>query len=215
MRLKLEQILFSQGFGTRYDCRSLVRSGQVKINQVVKTDPDETVETQNLKFEVRGQLWLYKEKAIIALNKPSGYECSQKPIHHPSVMTLLPSPLRRRGVQPVGRLDEDTTGLLILTDDGILQHRLIHPKKHVAKTYRVSCKHPCSDLFFERLLQGVLLDGEKVPVKAFELKKGIQVKAPLKKPPKSEATFAVVFFSAVLSMLILYKSSSQISHLLI
>ena len=116
MRLKLEQILFSQGFGTRYDCRSLVRSGQVKINQVVKTDPDETVETQNLKFEVRGQLWLYKEKAIIALNKPSGYECSQKPIHHPSVMTLLPSPLRRRGVQPVGRLDEDTTGLLILTD---------------------------------------------------------------------------------------------------
>lgn len=170
MRLELEQILFSQGFGTRYDCRSLVRSGQVKINQVVKTDPDETVETQNLKFEVRGQLWLYKEKAIIALNKPSGYECSQKPIHHPSVMTLLPSPLRRRGVQPVGRLDEDTTGLLILTDDGILQHRLIHPKKHVAKTYRVSCKHPCSDLFFERLLQGVLLDGEKVPVKAFELK---------------------------------------------
>ena len=149
MRLELEQILFSQGFGTRYDCRSLVRSGQVKINQVVKTDPDETVETQNLKFEVRGQLWLYKEKAIIALNKPSGYECSQKPIHHPSVMTLLPSPLRRRGVQPVGRLDEDTTGLLILTDDGILQHRLIHPKKHVAKTYRVSCKHPCSDLFFD------------------------------------------------------------------
>lgn len=170
MRLKLEQILFSQGFGTRYDCRSLVRSGQVKINQVVKTDPDETVETQNLKFEVRGQLWLYKEKAIIALNKPSGYECSQKPIHHPSVMTLLPSPLRRRGIQPVGRLDEDTTGLLILTDDGILQHRLIHPKKHVAKTYRVSCKHPCSGSFFERLLQGVLLDGEKVPVKAFELK---------------------------------------------
>lgn len=170
MRLELEQILFSQGFGTRYDCRSLVRSGQVKINQVVKTDPDETVETQNLKFEVRGQLWLYKEKAIIALNKPSGYECSQKPIHHPSVMTLLPSPLRRRGVQPVGRLDEDTTGLLILTDDGVLQHRLIHPKKHVAKTYRVSCKHPCSDSFFERLLQGVLLDGEKVPVKAFELK---------------------------------------------
>ena len=76
MRLKLEQILFSQGFGTRYDCRSLVRSGQVKINQVVKTDPDETVETQNLKFEVRGQLWLYKEKAIIALNNASGYECS-------------------------------------------------------------------------------------------------------------------------------------------
>ena len=59
--------------------------------------------------------------------------------------------------------DEDTTGLLILTDDGILQHRLIHPKKHVAKTYRVSCKHPCSDLFFERLPSSVLLDGRKSP----------------------------------------------------
>ena len=168
--MRLEQILFSQGFGTRYECRALICSGQVKIAQVVKTDPDENIETQQLDFEVNGQLWPYKEKAIIALNKPSGYECSQKPIHHPSVMTLIPSVLRRRGVQPVGRLDEDTTGLLILTDDGALQHRLIHPKKHVAKTYRVTCKHPCSDLFYQRLLQGVLIEGEKLPVKAFELK---------------------------------------------
>ena len=168
--MRLEQILFSQGFGTRYECRALICSGQVKIAQVVKTDSDENIETQQLEFEVNGQLWPYKEKAIIALNKPSGYECSQKPIHHPSVMTLIPSVLRRRGVQPVGRLDEDTTGLLILTDDGALQHRLIHPKKHVAKTYRVTCKHPCSDLFYQRLLQGVLIEGEKLPVKAFELK---------------------------------------------
>ena len=168
--MRLEQILFSQGFGTRYECRALICSGQVKIAQVVKTDPDENIETQQLEFEVNGQLWPYKEKAIIALNKPSGYECSQKPIHHPSVMTLIPSVLRRRGVQPVGRLDEDTTGLLILTDDGARQHRLIHPKKHVAKTYRVTCKHPCSDLFYQRLLQGVLIEGEKLPVKAFELK---------------------------------------------
>lgn len=168
--MRLEQILFSQGFGTRYECRALICSGQVKVAQVVKTDPDENIETQELEFEVKGQLWPYKEKVIIALNKPSGYECSQKPIHHPSVMTLIPSVLRRRGVQPVGRLDEDTTGLLILTDDGALQHRLIHPKKHVAKTYRVTCKHPCSDLFYQRLLQGVLIEGEKLPVKAFELK---------------------------------------------
>jgi 16S rRNA pseudouridine516 synthase len=81
-------------------------------------------------------------------------------------MTLLPAPLRVRGLQPVGRLDEDTTGLLILTDDGALQHRLIHPKKHVAKVYEVSCRHAITDVMVEKLLAGVMLDGEKKPVKA-------------------------------------------------
>ncbi len=78
----------------------------------------------------------------MVLNKPAGYECSQKPKHHPSVYSLLPAPLRRRDVQPVGRLDEDTTGLLLLTDDGALIHRLTSPKHHVPKVYEVGCKHP-------------------------------------------------------------------------
>ena len=86
--------------------------------------------------------WPYHERALILLNKPAGYECSQKPKHHPSVMSLLPAPLRQRGVQPVGRLDADTTGLLLLTDDGALIHRWTSPKRHVPKVYEVGTAAP-------------------------------------------------------------------------
>ena len=162
----LEQVLFSQGFGTRHECRGVILQSRVQIADVVHQDPDEDIDVESLVFTVDGKSWPYFEKAVVALHKPSGYECSQKPIHHPSVMTLLPAPLRVRGLQPVGRLDEDTTGLLILTDDGALQHRLIHPKKHVAKVYEVSCRHAITDVMVEKLLAGVMLDGEKKPVKA-------------------------------------------------
>jgi 16S rRNA pseudouridine516 synthase len=144
----------------------VILQSRVQIADVVHQDPDEDVDVESLVFTVDGKSWPYFEKAVVALHKPSGYECSQKPIHHPSVMTLLPAPLRVRGLQPVGRLDEDTTGLLILTDDGALQHRLIHPKKHVAKVYEVSCRHAITDVMVEKLLAGVMLDGEKKPVKA-------------------------------------------------
>lgn len=116
--MRLEQVLFSQGFGTRHECRGVILQSRVQIADVVHQDPDEDIDVESLVFTVDGKSWPYFEKAVVALHKPSGYECSQKPIHHPSVMTLLPAPLRVRGLQPVGRLDEDTTGLLILTDDG-------------------------------------------------------------------------------------------------
>lgn len=91
----LKDVLFSQGFGTRYDCAAMVASGAVEIAAEVHDDPDEDVETEGLVFRCLGTDWPYFEKAIIALNKPAGYECSMKPSAHPSVMTLLPSPLRR------------------------------------------------------------------------------------------------------------------------
>ena len=164
--MKLEQVLFRQGFGTRHECYGLIVQGRVAVEGTTLTDPWMDVDTNGLEFSVDGVNWPYFEKAVIALNKPAGYECSRKPIHHPSVMSLLPAPLRNRGVQPVGRLDEDTTGLLILTDDGALLHRLTHPKKHVAKIYRVTAKHPMDEKMFHQLLTGVVLDGEKETVAA-------------------------------------------------
>ena len=162
----LKDVLFSQGFGTRYDCAAMVASGAVEIAGEVRDDPDEDVETEGLVFRCLGVDWPYFEKAIIALNKPAGYECSMKPSAHPSVMTLLPSPLRRRNMQPVGRLDVDTTGVLIFTDDGALQHRLIHPKRHVSKVYDVVCRHPVDEKTREKLMAGVVLDDDPKPVAA-------------------------------------------------
>lgn len=167
--MQLEQILFTQGFGTRHECRGLIVNGHVTINQTVVEDPQSDFDVNGLVFSVDGVNWPYVEKAIIAMNKPTGYECSRKPLHHPSVLSLLPAPLRNRGVQPVGRLDEDTTGLLILTDDGALIHRLTHPKKHVSKIYRVTAKHAMTQEMFGRLLEGVMLDGEREKVAADDL----------------------------------------------
>lgn len=167
--MRLEQILFTQGFGTRHECKGLIVNGHVTINQTVVEDPQSDFDVNGLIFSVDGVNWPYVEKAIIAMNKPAGYECSRKPLHHPSVLSLLPAPLRNRGVQPVGRLDEDTTGLLILTDDGALIHRLTHPKKHVSKIYRVTAKHAMTQEMFGRLLEGVMLDGEREKVAADDL----------------------------------------------
>ena len=169
--MRLEQILFTQGFGTRHECRGLISLGRAAFRSEVLRDPDAEINEEGLLFSVDGEIWPYYEKALIVMNKPAGYECSQKPTHYPSVMTLLPAPLRRRGLQPVGRLDADTTGLLLLTDDGALLHRLTHPKRHVGKRYRVACKHPVSESIVQRLEQGVLLVDEKMPLMATNVAK--------------------------------------------
>jgi len=164
--MRIEQVLFTQGFGARRVCAGLVAAGAVRIGGRVIDDPGEEVATEGLVFEVDGVAWSFHVPAVVMLHKPAGYECSQKPRHHPSVMSLLPAPLRQRGVQPVGRLDEDTTGLLLFTDDGQLIHRLTSPKHHVPKVYQVRAKHPVSDEQLQRLRSGVVLDDDPAPVAA-------------------------------------------------
>ena len=164
--LTLAQLLFSQGFGTRRHCAALIADGQVQIGGVTQDDPQARLGVHGLVFNVQGDAWTYQAKALLMLHKPAGYECSTKPRHHPSVLGLLPAPLRERGVQCVGRLDADTSGLLLLTDDGTLIHRLTSPKHHVAKVYEVGCKHALADDSVARLLSGVVLDDDPQPVRA-------------------------------------------------
>lgn len=159
--LSLEKILFSQGFGTRRYCQDLVWAELVKVNDVLMTDPDEKIDPEGSTLEVDGQIWQYQAQAHVVFHKPSGYECSHKPSHHPSVYSLLPNPLIERGIQCVGRLDYDTTGLLLLTDDGQLIHRLTSPKKNIGKRYRITLAEPSSDVLVKRLLTGVQLYDEK------------------------------------------------------
>jgi 16S rRNA pseudouridine516 synthase len=166
--MRLSQVLFSQGFGTRRQCEALILAGRVTIAQGGGDEPGFLVETAGLVFAVDGTPWPYHERALIMLNKPAGYECSQKPTHHPSVMTLLPAQLRTRRVQPIGRLDVDTTGLLLLTDDGALAHRLASPRRHVPKTYEARCAEPVTPVQLQRLRDGVVLNDDPVPVRALD-----------------------------------------------
>jgi 16S rRNA pseudouridine516 synthase len=164
--VKLAQVLFSQGFGSRRECEGLILGGFVSVAGAVMNDPFDELDPEGLHFSVRGETWPFRTKALIVLNKPAGHECSQKPKHHPSVYSLLGAPLRRRDVQAVGRLDEDTTGLLLLTDDGSLIHRWTSPKHHVPKVYEIGCKHPVTNDQVQQLLRGVTLIDDPVPVRA-------------------------------------------------
>ena len=172
--MQLQDILFSQGFGTRRVCCGLVQQGLVQLGEsrVPCTDPTESLEEGGLVFWVQGERWEYHALAYLMLHKPAGTECSQKPSTYPSIYTLLPSPLRTRGggaaagVQAVGRLDQDTTGLLLLSDDGKFIHRMTSPRHHVPKVYQVQVKHALDDRQLERLRHGVVLDDDPAPVKA-------------------------------------------------
>lgn len=171
--MQLQDILFSQGFGTRRVCAGLVQQGHVALGGEVVTDAALDVDAEGLRFQVDGVEWPYAERAYVLLNKPAGTECSQKPSTYPSIYTLLPGPLRQRpqkgavqGVQAVGRLDQDTTGLLLLTDDGKFIHRMSSPKHHVPKVYDIVAKHPVDEKQVSRLLEGVVLDDDPKPVRA-------------------------------------------------
>jgi len=172
--MQLQEILYSQGFGTRRVCSGLVEQGWVALGEPAQIcrDPWLECEPEGLVFWVQGQRWTHQRLAYLMLHKPAGYECSQKPGAWPSVYSLLPSPLRQRpggaasGVQAVGRLDQDTTGLLLLSDDGAFIHRMASPRHHVPKLYQVGCEQPVDAAMVQRLLEGVMLEGEQRPVRA-------------------------------------------------
>ncbi len=164
--MNLESILFSQGFGSRRQCRALIADARVAVAGAVCTDPLATFDAAGLSFSVDDEPWPFHERAYLALNKPAGYECSRDPQHHLSVFHLLPAPLAARGVQCVGRLDQDTTGLLLLSDDGQFVHALTSPKRKVPKVYVATTRHPLDDTQLEALRAGVLLHGEREPIAA-------------------------------------------------
>ena len=164
--MQLDKLLQKHGFGTRKACRGMVRRERVAINGQTCEDPFAEIDTNGLIFTVDGVDWPYADFACLMLNKPTGYECSRKPLHHPSVLTLLPVQLRERDVQPIGRLDEDTTGLLLITDDGQLNHVLSSAKRKVPKIYLATTKHAIDQAQVDQLLAGVLLNDETELVSA-------------------------------------------------
>ncbi len=190
--MHLADMLYTQGFGTRRVCAGLVQQGLAhwvdadfeekpavagvdtaqEATKIIATEVLENL-ADGQAFVVQGERWQYHKRAYVLLHKTAGTECSHKPGAWPSVYTLLPSPLRVRpnknaiaGVQAVGRLDQDTTGMLLLSDDGAFIHRMSAPKHHVPKIYQVTCKHPVDAKQVQRLLAGVVLDDSPTPVRA-------------------------------------------------
>jgi 16S rRNA pseudouridine516 synthase len=165
-KLTLDKILQSQGFGTRKWCRELIEDGEITIQGEVVNDYKKSFETTGLNFEIYDETWEYQEKVYIAVNKPSNYECSRKPSHHPGILTILPEQFTWRDVQPVGRLDHDTTGLLFMSDDGNFIHAMSSPKRHIPKIYLATTAEPVTDDLIKNLKSGVKLIDESLPIAA-------------------------------------------------
>jgi 16S rRNA pseudouridine516 synthase len=165
-KLTLDRILQSQGFGTRKWCRQLIEEGEVSIAGEAMTDYRAAIDTADLTFTLFDEVWTYREHIYIALNKPTNFECSRKPSHHPGVLTLLPEQFTWRQVQPVGRLDHDTTGMLLMSDDGAFIHAQSSPKRHVPKLYVATTHEPVTSALIDQLLAGVKLHDEPAPLAA-------------------------------------------------
>ena len=164
--LSLDRILQSQGFGTRRWCRQLIADGEVSIAGIVQTDYRTTLDPAKLVFNLFGEEWEYREHVFIALHKPANLECSRKPSHHPGVLSILPEQFSWRDVQPVGRLDHDTTGLLLMSDYGPFIHAQSSPKSHIAKVYVATTSEPVTAALVAQLLGGVQLHDEPAPLAA-------------------------------------------------
>lgn len=164
--MTLDRILQSQGFGTRKGCRLLIAAGEVSVGGQPATSFAEDLDPRGLRFAVQGEAFVYREYIYLALHKPPGFECSRKPSHHPGVLTLLPDTVVRRDAQPVGRLDHDTTGLLLLSDDGAFIHAQSSPKRHVPKIYVATTHAPVTAELVARLQAGVQLVDEPLPLAA-------------------------------------------------
>lgn len=165
-KLSLDRILQSQGVGSRKWCRDLIASGEVSIGGTVVRDHKAVFDTGSLSFTLFDEEWIYREHVYLALHKPSNYECSRKPSHHPGVLSLLSEEFTWRDVQAVGRLDHDTTGLLLLSDDGAFIHAQSSPKRHVPKLYVATTAEPVTPDLVQQLLAGVQLHDEPAPIAA-------------------------------------------------
>lgn len=133
MIVRVDKILSELGFGSRQEIKKYVKAGKVRINDNIVKKPEEKLNSEKDKLYFEGKEVEVEEFETFILYKPAGYVCATKDNVHKTVMELIDS--KRKNVVPVGRLDLDTEGILILTNDGSLNHRLVSPSSHVDKTY--------------------------------------------------------------------------------
>ncbi|WP_314163648.1 pseudouridine synthase [Lachnoanaerobaculum gingivalis] len=133
MIVRVDKILSELGFGSRQEIKKHVKAGKIRINDNIVKKPEEKLNSEKDKLYFEGKEVDVEEFETFILYKPAGYVCATKDNVHKTVMELIDS--KRKNVVPVGRLDLDTEGILILTNDGSLNHRLVSPSSHVDKTY--------------------------------------------------------------------------------
>lgn len=134
---RLDKIIASTGRWSRREVKDLTRQGRVTVNGVPARSAEEKADPETAEIAVNGEALVWRQYTWVMLNKPAGYLSATEDGRGPTVLELLPRELQKQGLFPVGRLDKDTEGLLLLTNEGGLAHDLLSPKKHVDKEYYV------------------------------------------------------------------------------
>lgn len=156
MAQRLDKLIASQGTLSRSETVRLVRQGRVTVDGEVCRDPARKIE-ESAAVTVNGEALTYQRFVYLMMNKPSGILCVSRDPKVPTVLDLLPPALKRKGLFPAGRLDKDTVGLVLLTDDGDFAHRLLAPKKDIVKRYLVRLDGPLTEAHIRLFAEGITL----------------------------------------------------------
>lgn len=169
-RQRIDKILSNMGYGTRKEVKELIKSGLVEIDGTVVKDSGQQVEVDSHEIKVSGSRLFYKDFIYLLMNKPQGVISATEDSRERTVVDLLSDEFKAFKPFPVGRLDKDTEGLLLLTNDGKLSHMLLSPKKHVPKTYLAKVMGKVSEEDVEAFSKGVTLeDGYKTMASQLEI----------------------------------------------
>lgn len=157
---RLDKIIASQGRYSRSEVKKLVKGGLVFLNGEKVKSADIKADAERDTITVDGETICYKKHIYIMLNKPQGVVSATDDPVHKTVLDLVPPALFRQGLFPAGRLDGDTTGFVLITDDGDFAHRILSPKNHIIKTYLAALDHPLSESDIKSFTEGIeLRDG--------------------------------------------------------
>lgn len=159
--MRLDKFLCETGFGTRSQVKEMLKKGQVTVNGVAAKKPEQKIDEHKDQITCQGKIASYKKYVYYMLHKPAGVVSATEDKREKTVLDLLKSEDRRDGIFPVGRLDKDTEGFLLLTDDGDLAHRLLSPRKHVDKTYYAKIAGSVTEAHIERFREGLDIGDEK------------------------------------------------------
>ncbi len=158
--MRLDKFLCDAGVGSRKDIKKIIKSGAVFVQGFSSIRPEIHIDPENDKVFLNGSPVIYKKFIYLMMNKPKGYISATFDKRLPTVLDLVPEEYLHYDLFPAGRLDIDTEGLLLLTNDGQLAHNILSPKKHIPKTYFAEVSGKVTDEDIEKFSEGVIIDGD-------------------------------------------------------
>ena len=155
---RIDKIIASQGQYSRKEVKALIAKGRIAVDGRVVSSSSEKADPLTTRISIDGKSLAFKRNLYLMLHKPKGYVSATEDRDHPTVLELVPREYRGRNLFPAGRLDRDTKGLMIITDDGVLAHNILAPKKHVPKLYHVELDIPVTEEMRLGFSEGVMLN---------------------------------------------------------